>query len=203
MVNDVELEVPLSSSEAHLDLPLGEELAVNPEFLQRFIQPLWGILEEAPPAGGNLTAVVRLNMWDDGGPGCVAIDGGENDIDVLVTRGGHTLRVLIEDRSGRCFNPIRLVAISAEPTLVGTAQSWLRHDRGWLAPTTPAIFRLSTGSRTWPTGWSNSRSPLKDSGQSAFDGGLSFSDSSAFQPGTCPSRITRPRSRSPVSACSG
>lgn len=104
MVNDVELEVPMSSSEAHLDLLLAEELAVNPGFLRRFIEPLRDSLQEAV-SGDDLTAAVRLNTWDGGGPGCIATDGGENDIDVLVTGGGHTLRILIEDKVWAVFQP--------------------------------------------------------------------------------------------------
>ncbi len=105
MAENTEIEVPVSSSEAHLDLLVAEELAVNTEFLRRFVQPLWEPLTEAGPAGDELRAVVRLNVWDDGGPGCIATDGGENDIDVLVTDNGKTLRVLIEDKVWAEFQP--------------------------------------------------------------------------------------------------
>jgi len=104
-MEDVEVEVPLSTSEAHLDLLLAEELAVNREFLRRFIAPLSGALKQTTPAGGEVAAVVRLNTWDDGGPGCVATDGGENDIDVLVAGDGRSLRVLIEDKVWAVFQP--------------------------------------------------------------------------------------------------
>jgi hypothetical protein len=105
VVNDPELEAPLTSSEAHLDLLLAEELAVNPEFLRWFIEPLWERLKVENLAGGDLTAIVRLNVWDGGGPDCVATDGGENDIDVLVAGRGQTLRVLIEDKVWAVFQP--------------------------------------------------------------------------------------------------
>lgn len=105
IAENTEIEVPLSSSEAHLDLLLAEELAVNPEFLRRFVQSLWEPLTDAGPAGDDLRAVVRLNVWDDGGPDCVATDGGENDIDLLVGGNGHTLRVLIEDKVWAVFQP--------------------------------------------------------------------------------------------------
>lgn len=98
------LAVPVSSSEAHLDLLLAEELAVNPQFLRRFIEPLWESLKSGP-ACDDLTAIVRLNVWDDGGPDCLTTDAGENDIDVLVTSGEDTLRVLIEDKVWAVFQP--------------------------------------------------------------------------------------------------
>lgn len=95
--------MPISSSEAHLDLLLAEELSVNPVFLRRFIAGLWSHAEA--PKGGELMAVVRLNDWDEGGPDCVAADGGENDIDMTVTDGVRTLRVMIEDKVWAVFQP--------------------------------------------------------------------------------------------------
>jgi hypothetical protein len=105
VVDDVDCEVPLSRSEAHLDLLLAEELPVNPEFLRRFAEPLWPSLKRSSPVGGDLTVVVRLNMWDEGGPSCPATDGGENDVDMLVTDDTQTLRILVEDKVGAAFQP--------------------------------------------------------------------------------------------------
>jgi hypothetical protein len=83
---------------------LAEELAVNQQFLRRFIEPARA-LTGTDPVSDDVTAVVRLNVWDDGGPSCVATDGGENDIDVAVTVGSHTMRVLIEDKVWAVFQP--------------------------------------------------------------------------------------------------
>lgn len=105
MENELDAEAPLSSSEAHLDLLLAEELAINSGFLRRFLEPVWASLNETSPSDSDLAAVVRLNVWDDGGPGCIATDGGENDIDLLVTGGSRTLRVLIEDKVWAVFQP--------------------------------------------------------------------------------------------------
>jgi hypothetical protein len=104
MANGVEVDVPVTSSEAHLDLLLAEELAVNQQFLRRLIEPARA-LTGTDPVSDVVTAVVRLNVWDDGGPSCVATDGGENDIDVAVTIGSHTMRVLIEDKVWAVFQP--------------------------------------------------------------------------------------------------
>jgi hypothetical protein len=104
MANGVDVDVPVTSSEAHLDLLLAEELAVNQQFLRRFVEPARA-LTGTDPVSDVVTAVVRLNVWDDGGPSCVATDGGENDIDVAVTIGSHTMRVLIEDKVWAVFQP--------------------------------------------------------------------------------------------------
>jgi hypothetical protein len=103
-MEDVALEVPVTSAEAHLDLLLAEELALNSQFLRRFIEPLWASLKPGP-VPDDLAPVARLNVWDDGGSGCLAADAGENDIDLLVTSGEEALRVLIEDKVWAVFQP--------------------------------------------------------------------------------------------------
>jgi hypothetical protein len=92
------VEAPMTSSEAHLDLLLAEELAVNRRFLRRFVAPFWDTLTGGSPLGDDVSVVVRLNVWDEGGPACAVRDQGENDIDILVTSGATKLRVLIEDK---------------------------------------------------------------------------------------------------------
>lgn len=103
MTDDIEPDVPVTSSEAHLDLLLAEELAVNSQFLRRFLEPVWEAAG-AGPISGDASAVVRLNVWDtDGLPDATAA--GENDIDLAVTTGSHTMRVLIEDKVWASFQP--------------------------------------------------------------------------------------------------
>lgn len=80
----------VGGGEARLDYLLAEELAVNRQFLARFLTPALERLSE-PIALGNVTNVrVRLNWWDEGGEGCVGKDAGENDLEVLVDADGTT-----------------------------------------------------------------------------------------------------------------
>lgn len=98
-------EAPITILEAHLDLVLAEELAVNPAFLARFIAPGWNRrFYEEPPS--DLKVTVSLNVYDGGGATCTSDDAGENDIDVTVTASdGRCLRVLVEDKVGAGFQP--------------------------------------------------------------------------------------------------
>ncbi|MDQ6949228.1 MAG: hypothetical protein M3256_23970, partial [Actinomycetota bacterium] len=86
---------PAGWREARLDLLLAEELAVNPDFAERFARAALEKAGHSPPPGAPAVVHVRFNVWheiDDG-------NHGENDLDATLTwRDGTTRRLLIEDK---------------------------------------------------------------------------------------------------------
>jgi hypothetical protein len=86
------------SLEARLDLLLGEEVQVNPEFARWFAAPALGLGSDM--LDGLTAQVVRFNIWDKGGPPPLEDRfAGENDLEVVLSlANGRTAQLLIEDK---------------------------------------------------------------------------------------------------------
>lgn len=83
--------------EAHLDLLLAEELAVNPDL----VAWLLGLGSDAEISSDD----VMLNVWHDGQDCCGTVNSGENDLEVHLRIDGEQQVILIEDKLWAEFQP--------------------------------------------------------------------------------------------------
>lgn len=83
--------------EAHLDLLLAEELAVNPGFVAWLL---------ALDGDAKITTLaVKINVWHEGQDCCGPKNAGENDLEVHLRINGEQVLILIEDKLWANYQP--------------------------------------------------------------------------------------------------